>query len=135
MPPMVKVGNPDCLKKMTFHSSGRIHGVNYGEVTMRKSLYELSEQEELVLALFKEPDQYQEIKETARKKDICILSEIPEGHPIFLQAFIAPKEQYRDVNINQEKYQYNAVLECNGIADVGDIVIQLCFSFGDKINY
>lgn len=135
IPEMVEAEDASRLTKMTFHKSGRIHGVKYGEVTFRNPLCEMNTQEELFLALFKEPNQYDEIKGTARKKDIPILSEIPEGHPIFLQAFISPKEKYQDITINQGDYQYNAVLECNGITGIGDIVIQLCFSFSDKAEY
>ncbi len=123
------------LRKMTFHSSGKIHDVKYGEVTTRKPFANLDSQEELFIALFKEPSQYQEIVSSAKKKDICILSEIPFGHPIFLQAYIAPKEKYQHVIINKGHYQYTAVLECNGIVNLGDIVIQLCFSFSDEANY
>lgn len=135
LPEMIEAEDRNRLRKMTFHQSGRIHGVKYGEVTFRKPLSEITAQEELFLALFKEPNQYSEIKGKAQKKDIPILSEIPERHPIFLQAFIAPKGQYQDVTINHGKYQYNAVLECNGIVGVGDIVIQLCFSFSDKAEF
>jgi len=135
LPEMVEAEDLNRLKKMTFHSSGKIHSVKYGEVTLRKALHEITTQEELFLALFKEPSQYEEINGTAKKKDIPILAMIPEGHPVFLQAFIAPKEQYCDVTINRGVHQYNAVLECNGIAGIGDIVIQLCFSFSDKAEY
>lgn len=132
---MTEVENPDRLRKMTFHSSGIIHGAEYGKPTYRKSLYELSEQEELLLVLFKEPNQYQEITGQARKKDICILSDIPERCPVFLRMYIAPKDRYKDVTINQGVSQYNAVLLCNEIPGVGDIVIQLCFNFLDNSEY
>lgn len=135
VPELIETESPEKLKKMTFHTSGKIHGVKYGEVTHRRPFNELKSQEELFIAIFREPSEYEEIKDTARKKDICILSEIPQGHPIFLQTFIAPKDKFCDVSINNGQYQYSAILECNGIPNVGDIIIQMCFSFSDKSSY
>lgn len=135
LPDMKEADDCNRLRKMTFHSSGIIHGVKYGEITKRNPFYTLEDQEELFLALFKEPSHYELLSATPRKKDICILSEIPSGHPIFLQTFIAPKDKYRRICINQGVYQFTALLEYQGIPDIGDLILQMCFSFSDKADY
>lgn len=135
LPDMKEADDCNRLRKMTFHSSGIIHGVKYGEITKRNPFYALEDQEELFLALFKEPSHYEQLSATPRKKDICILSEIPSDHPIFLQTFIAPKDKYRRICINQGVYQFTALLEYQGIPDIGDLILQMCFSFSYKADY
>jgi len=135
VPELIDAKNPDQLRKMTFHKSGIIHGAEYGTVTFRNPLNKMISQEELFLALFREPIQYEEITGTTRKRDVLIPGVVPEGHTIFLQAFISPKDKFQDITINQGKSQHNVVLECNGIDEIGDIYIQLCFSFSNKAEY
>lgn len=134
LPELTEVDDIGKLRKMSFHNSGKIHSAKYGDVTQRTPFDELETQEELFVALFKEPCEYEPVT-TAEKKDICILSIIPKNHPIFLQAHIAPAEKYNHVVINNGHYQYTALLNCTGIDKFGSIIIQLCFSFSDENGY
>lgn len=49
IPELIDAESPERLKKMTFHTSGKIHGVKNGEVTLRRPLNKLKTQEEFYL--------------------------------------------------------------------------------------
>lgn len=131
--PMNEITRYDKMR-MSFHGSGEIHTIEYGKITMRTPLINLTTQEELFLALFQEPSKFEPIT-SLRKKDILILSEILPDHPLFLQAYISSAKETQIVNINEGKCQFTAVLEYHNIDNIGDMNIQLCFNFASEGKY
>ncbi|MBQ4650333.1 MAG: hypothetical protein IJB73_06480 [Firmicutes bacterium] len=135
IPEMVPAEDPNRLRKITFHSSGKIHGVKHGEVYKRTPLSQLKEQEELFLVIFREPSYYEEIPSIERKHDLLLLSDIPEGNLLTLQIFVSPKNKCVPVISEQRRNEHIVLMEYHEVPYIGDLIIQLRFSFADKKSY
>ena len=122
------------IAKLSFHGSGKIHSSALKSLTVRAPIISLVEQEELLTAFFEEPSNYVEIFE-ARKKDIFILSEINENHPVLMQVFASPSNETKKAILNDGTSQFTAILQYKDILGVGDLDIQLCFSSGLEMPY
>lgn len=116
--------------KISFHGSGKIHDVGYGETTNRIPISEINQQSELFKVVFKELSRFdkRESDHKGAQTDLCVLTEIPVNHTLLLNAFIAPSDKVEFIEFNGGVNQFTAVLEYKNLPNVGDISIQLCFS-------
>lgn len=110
--------------RMSFHSSGVIHGFHKNSKVYRKPFRDISTREDLCYVLFQHPSTFYRI-EKPKKHDIVIDYKYDYNYPLYAHISIAQSEITEPIGYKDAAGQTNIILQYQNLIDSKDISIQL----------
>jgi hypothetical protein len=120
------------VTKVSYHASGEVHFG--GECIKTDALKSLTEQIELAVLVFEEPDAFEPIP-SFRLRDIRVRYPLDATLGLYGLLAAAPKGRERLIQMQASVYPHTILLRYSGLRGAPDLVLQLVLAHGGMVGW